>query len=299
LQKSATLPVSERQNIAHVLPLVMDDKAQCRALLLEIINGKDNIRADFALQGLRLLGINDSDNEAADAVFARGYQQERFVLENEVAEVLRTFSTDERALSLARSQLRRDWGTVGTVVQVFGDNPEMRSAVLAIAAPLDLDLRAAVLHDLSRRAAYDPYSRSAIEAARFEEAGDISVGASIALARVNKQINNVSEQYLDELKRELSAIGPRLDDRRQGAFASLLILERLDCLKDADRTFGLGGIGSHRHHEVLRLVATEWRTLAAYYGGDKGTLACLGDTPVPGELHESFAISAPVRRSPA
>ena len=96
------------------------------------------------------------------------------------------------------------------------------------------------------------------------------------MARVNKQINNVSEQYLDELKRELNAIGPRMDARRQGAFASLLILERLDCLKDADRTFGVGGIGSHRHHEVLRLVATEWRALAAYCGGDNETLAALG-----------------------
>ena len=276
LLKSATLPVSKRQNVAHVLPLVMDDKAQCRALLLEIINSNGNTRADFALQGLRQLGINASDTEAADCVFARGYQQERFVLDNEVAEVLRTFSTDERALSLARAQLRRDWGTIGTVAQVFGDNAEMRRAVLAVAAPLDLDLRAAVLHDLSRRAAYDPYSRSAIEEARFEEAGDITVGASIALARVNKQTNDVSEPYLDQLNRELNAIGPRMDARRQGAFASLVILERLDCLDDAERTFGIGGIGSHRHHEVLRLVATEWRALAAYCGGDNEALAALG-----------------------
>jgi hypothetical protein len=193
LMKSAMLPVSERQNVAHVLPLVMEDKAQCRALLLEIINANDKTRADFAIQGLRQLGINASDKEAVDCVFARGYQQERIVLGNEVAEVLRTFSADERALSLARAQLRRDWGTVGTVAHVFGDNAEMRREVLSVAAPLDLDLRAAVLHRLSQRAAYDPYSRSAIQAARFEEAGDITVGASIALARVNKQTNNVSK----------------------------------------------------------------------------------------------------------
>jgi hypothetical protein len=276
LLKSAMLPVSEKQNVAHVLPLVMDDKAQCRTLLLEIINAKDNTRADFALQGLRQLGINASDKEAADCVFARGYEQERFVLENEVAEVLRTFSTDERALSLARGQLRRDWGTVGTVAHVFGDNAEMRRAVLAVVAPLDLDLRSAVLDQLSRRAAYPTYSRSAIETARFEEAGDITVGASIALARINKRTNNLSEQYLDQIKGGLNAIGPRMDARRQGAFAPLVILERLDCLKDADRTFGVSGIRLHRHHAVLRLIATEWRALAAYYGGDNEALGALG-----------------------
>jgi hypothetical protein len=276
LLKSAVLPVSERQNIAHVLPLVMDDKAQCRALLVEIINTKDNCRADFALRGLRQLGINASDKEAANCVFARGYDQERFVLENEVAEVLRTFSTDERALSLARGQLRRDWGTIGTVADVFGDNAEMRREVLAVVAPLDLDLRSAALDQFSLRAAYDTCSRSAIEAARFEEAGDITVGASIALARINKQTNNVSKQYLDQIKWELNAIGPRMDARRQGAFASLVTLERLDGLKDADRTFGVSGLGLRQHHAVLRLVADQWRALAAYYGGDNETLAALG-----------------------
>jgi hypothetical protein len=242
LLKSAMLPVSERQNVAHVLPLVMDDKAQCRALLLEIINTKDNTRADFALQGLRQLGINASDKEAANCVFARGYDQERFVIENEVAEVLRTFSTDERALSLARRQIRRDWGTIGTIAHVFGENAEMRREVLAVVAPLDLDLRSAVLDQLSRRAAYD----------------------------------NVSEQYLDQIKQELNAIGLRMDARRQGAFASLVILERLDGLKDADRTFGVSGIRLHKHRAVLRLVAEQWRILAAYYGGDNEALAALG-----------------------
>jgi hypothetical protein len=162
---------------------------------------------------------------------------------------------------------------VGAIAHVFRDNADMRREVLSVAAPLDLDLRAAILQHLSRRVAYDPYGRSAIEAARFEEAGDITVGASITLARVNKQTNNPPEQYLDQLKRELNAIGPRMDARRQGAFASLLILERLDFLKDADRVFGPGGIGSHQHHEVLRLVATEWRALAAHCGGDNETLA--------------------------
>jgi hypothetical protein len=275
LLKSATLPVSERQNVAHVLPRVMDDKAQCRRLLLEIIDAKDNTRADFALQGLRHLGINASDKKAADCVFARGYQRES-VLENEVAEVLRTFSTDERALTLARGQLRRDLGTIGTVAHVFGDNAQMRGEILGVAAPLNVDLRSAVLDWLSLRATYDADSQSAIEAARFEEAGEITVGASIASARVNQRTKDFSEQYLDQIKRELNAIGPRMYARRQGAFAALLVLERLDCLKDADLTFGVSGLRLHRNHAVLRLVATEWRALAGYYGGDNEALTALG-----------------------
>jgi hypothetical protein len=91
----------------------MDDKQQCCELLLEVVDAGDKVRADFALQGLGQLGIDASDIEAADRVFARGYDGERFVLENEVRQVLRHFSGAPRAVALAERQLRRDrarWG---------------------------------------------------------------------------------------------------------------------------------------------------------------------------------------------
>jgi hypothetical protein len=280
LSKASTLPVSERQSLAHVLPLVMDDKQQCRELLLEIVDAGDKVRADFALQGLGQLGIDASDTAAADRVFARGYDGERFVLDNEVRAVLKHFSGDPRAVALAERLLRREWGPVGTVADVFANNADMRRKVLAVVAPLDVDMRSSVLGQLSRRGVQDPTCRSLITAARFEEEGQIAIDASMVLARINKQIDQVSDQYLDEIRRELNAIGPRLNERRQAAFAASVIIDRLDLLDHADKFLGVGRVGGlRRHTEVLRLVATEWRVLAAYFGGDDQALAAFKINP--------------------
>src|SRR5262249_38762913 len=81
LLAASTKPVEQRQNVAHVLPFVMSDKAECRRLLLEVIAADGGIRADFALEGLRNLGINASDREATDCVLARDYDEDRFVVE--------------------------------------------------------------------------------------------------------------------------------------------------------------------------------------------------------------------------
>ena len=134
-------------------------------------------------------------------------------------------------------------------------------------------MRSSVLDQLSRRGVQDLTCRSLITAARSEEDDQIAVAASMVLARINKQIDEVSDEYIDEVRRELNAIGPRLDARRQAAFAASVILGRLDLLDHADTSFGLGHVGLGKHNEVLRLVATEWAVLAAHFGGDDQTLA--------------------------
>lgn len=279
LSKASAFPVGERQNLAHVLPLVMDDKEECRELLLEIVDAGDNVRADFALQGLGQLGIDASDVAAADRVFARGYDGERFVLENEVSAVLKHFSGDPRAVALAERQLRRDGGPVGTVAEVFASDADMRRKVLAAVAPLDVDMRSSALRQLSRRGVQDRTCQSLITAARFEEDRQIAVEASMVLARINKQLDRANDEYLDEICRELNAVGPRLDARRQAAFAISVIIGRLDLLHHANPSFGVGRLGRLIHNDVLRLVATEWPALAAHFGSDDEALAAFKINP--------------------
>jgi len=275
LSQAWRLPVSRRQDIAHVLPLVMNDEQQCRELLLEVVDAGDKVRADFALQGLGLLGIDASDTEAANRVFARGYEDGRLAVNNEISQVLRLFSGDPRAVALAELELRRNWGRVETVADVFGNNRNMRRKVLAVVAPLDVDMRSSVLRQLSRRGVQDPDCRSLITAARFEEDDQIAVEASMVLAGIKKQSDQISEEYLGEVRRELNATGPRLDSRRQAAFGASVIIDRLDLLKHAGAPFGVGNIRFPHHNEVVRLVATEWPVLAAHFGGDDPTLAAL------------------------
>jgi hypothetical protein len=276
LIKSSTLPVKKRQNVAHVLPFVISDKAHCRQLLLEIVGARDRIRADFALEGLRHLGVDASDQDATDCALARGYDDERFILENEAREVILTFKNDERVMELAKRQLKREFGAIGTVALVFSDNAEMRKLVLEAIAPLDLNMRSNLLDSLSSRAGYDADSRSLISTAQLEESGDIIVGASIKLARANKETDQVNEKYLAGIQHELDAIGPRMDARRQGAVAALTIIRRLDLLAGLDSTSVLRGLGVHEHREMLRLVATEWGAIVESLGGESAALAALG-----------------------
>jgi hypothetical protein len=101
----------------------------------------------------------------------------------------------------------------------------------------------------------------------------------MVLARINKQTGQISEEYLGEVRRELDAIGPRLDARRQAAFAASVIIDRLDLLTHSDASFGVGRLGFRSHNEVLRLVATEWPVLAAHFGGDDQALAAFKINP--------------------
>jgi hypothetical protein len=278
INKAAEQPISKRQNIAHVLPLVMADKSRCRQLLLEIVagNDKDRIRADFALEGLRILGIDASDREATDCVLARGYDEGRFVVGNEVREVILAFYGDERVLDLAKRELQRESGAIGTVAEVFAGDGAMRRLVLNAVAPLDLNTRSAIVESLSMRAAYDAESRVLISAGRHEEAGEIVIDASIKFARINRDASQISAEYVGEILRELDAIGPRMDARRQGAMAALIAIRRLDLLPKADRFSGIHGAGVHKHREMLRLVALEWASIVEGLGGDDAALAALG-----------------------
>lgn len=275
LLATAGWPVEKRQHVAHTLPYVVADKVECRRLLLEIFAGDDRIRVDFALQGIRHLGIDATDRNATDRVLARGYDEERFVVENEAREVIEIFRDDPRVVELAKRQLQREGGVIGTVASVFSDDAEMRRLVLRAAAPLELGMRISILEFLHTRAGPASPHRDLISAARRETAGEIVVGASIKLGQLNRDMDQISRDYLTETGRELEAIGPRMDARRQGAMGALIAVKRLDLLPAPDRLSGLHGIGIHKHREMLRFVAAEWAGIVASLGGEDAALAAL------------------------
>jgi hypothetical protein len=278
LNRAAEQPINKLQYIAHVLPLVMDDKKRCRQLLLEIVAGDDKeiVRADFAFEGLRLLGIDAADREATDCVLARGYDKDRFVVGNEVREVILGFHGDERVVELAKRELERESGAIGTVAEVFADDSAMRRLVLDAAAPLDLNMRSAIVESLSMRAVSDADSLVRISAARHEESGEIVIESSIEFAQVNKDTGQIRQEYIGETVSELDAIGPRMDARRQAAMAALIVIRRLDLLPKADRFSGIHGIGMQKHREMVRLVASEWASIVEALGGDDAALGVLG-----------------------
>ena len=276
LLATADWPVEKRQHVAHTLPYVVTDKAECRRLLLEIFAGDERIRVDFALQGIRHLAIDATDRGATDCVLARGYDAERFVVENEAREVIDIFRDDPRVVELAKRQLQREGGVIGTVASVFAGDVEMRRLVLRAALPLELGMRISILEFLHARAGPESAHRGLISAARHETAGEIVVGASIKLGQLNRDTDQISTDYLTETGSELEAIGPRMDARRQGAAGALIAVKRLDLLPAPDGLSGLHGVGMHQHREMLRFVATEWADIVASLGSEDAALAALG-----------------------
>jgi hypothetical protein len=65
---------------------------------------------------------------------------------------------------------------------VFADDSAMRRLVLDAAAPLDLNMRSAIVESLSMRAVSDADSLVRISAARHEESGEIVIESSIEFA---------------------------------------------------------------------------------------------------------------------
>ena len=152
----------------------------------------------------------------------------------------------------------------------------MRRLVLHAATPLEFGMRISILEFLHARAGPEGPHRDFISAARRETAGEIVVGASIKLGQLNHGNDQISADYLAETRRELEAIGPRMDARRQGAMGALVAVKRLDLLPAPDRHSGMHGIGVRKLREMLKFVATEWAGIVESLGGEDAALEALG-----------------------
>src|SRR5262249_25081266 len=156
---------------------------------------------------------------------------------------------------LAKRQTQREGGVIGTVASVFSGDAEMRRLVLRAAAPLELGMRISILEFLHKRAGPAGPDRDLISAARHGSVGGDRIRASIKLGQLNRDMDQISADYLAETGRELEAVGPRMDARRQGAMGALIAVRRLDLLPAPDK---LSGPGMDKNREILRFVASEW-----------------------------------------
>jgi hypothetical protein len=129
---------------------------------------------------------------------------------------------------------------------------------------------------LAARSAQDDNCRELISSARHEEAGESTVGASIKLAQSYRDTDRVNNDYLAEMQRELEAIGPRMDQRRQAAMGALAVVRRLDLVPAPNRLSGMRGIGLHKLREMLRFVAAEWGSIVEGLGGEDAAFDRLG-----------------------
>lgn len=275
----ADRPVERRQYVADLLPLVLSDKQRCRGLVLDVIDSPENIRIDFALAGLRRLGVDSTDQEAVELALSRDYIGERFLGENEASELIETFPNDARVIEIAKNHLRRYNGVLGTIARVYREDTEMRRSILAVAAPLQTNLRVAITERLGDRATFDDTSLGLLHDGKSEDEVEVVFRSVLGVAHARKTRFDVSTAYIGELREELRSIGPRMDARRPAALGALTFLERLDVFAmtkdlsgDKPVDFSIGWRHSAGSTFTFRFLAENWGNLVEAVGADQEML---------------------------
>lgn len=271
----AHAPPEKRQYVTHILPLVLDDREDCRRRLLEAVTSSENVRVDFTLQGLRLLGVDSRDVEAIDIVLeSRDFLEERFLLENETRELIQTFTGAPRVDGIAIRHLERNGGVIDAVARVYRDNAEMRSAVLRAAAPLPTELRLYLADRLGERAMHDDWAHATLTLGQDDSDQRVMSAAAIGDARVLKNRNAIDSEYLEKWTDELRVIGARMGTRRQTALATLATVNRLDLFaftkeRESAESVSLGIFGLYFMHNpyLARALAEGWGQFESVLGG--------------------------------
>ncbi|MER8516314.1 hypothetical protein NKH47_25655 [Mesorhizobium sp. M1060] len=132
-------PAERLINLAAVLPDIDPDRRACRQRLLDL-SRDPLVRRDLLAVGLEACGCDGSDDAAVQALL----QPSQRSVYSPMAVLGRSFNTHSDVRALAGTSLKapeQPWVVLATG---FGDEPEVREALLRAAAPLPLELRTVI-----------------------------------------------------------------------------------------------------------------------------------------------------------
>ena len=224
----------ETSRIGHLLPSIVTDFAKCRGRLLDVLKDQACERPDFVLRGLQTLGSTEGDNEAVEIVLDRLASQTSLPNRYGVMSGLfLSYSWDSRVKDLALKELDIHEGQYGAVAMAYKDDLKIKSRVLEILCPLPSYLRRQVVESVVRGVGDEDFERSLLETYDLEFDQNLKIDGSIGFHRRLKQRASLTSGHLDELKRTLFCLGPDYQERRQGAFCGLMILEESEYIRNA------------------------------------------------------------------
>ena len=274
------LPPAKAGWFAHLFPDLIEDKARCRELLLDLLRDPTTRWPDRVLVGLKELGAGQADPEALDVLLDEEGNLRRdpgFLDRQEVAHFfILNHPSDPRVRALALRELSSEEPPYRAVIQGFPDDAELRRSVLDRVAPLPERLRYQIAARLADECPDAGFTLELLGKYRDEEEEHAKVQASISYWRRANDLGVVTPPMVEQLGRDIACYGPDHDEQRQAAFCGLVILGRLDVMAGAEETIGekrpctigIAGKFQRAHSPLARFVAENWRGIHGVFGDD-------------------------------
>jgi hypothetical protein len=270
--------------VAEELPLIIDDRAACRAALLRGMCA-DVERYDFLLKGCKNLGVTSADEEMVQAALAAG-ERDRAPLYRNLwcSNIIVAFPAHPQVRAIATDELLRRDGSLGAVAHSYPNDPDMCRRVVSVLCPLDEGARMILVRALETAAPVNPVAHELLVNTRQDTDGlvcaeGIMGGVEATLAR-----GPLPEDDLRWLVNELDTVGPEYQKRRAAAVVGLLLagnIERFVSAKDhGEKPLDIPlNPDLSKEDLYLRRVLPRWPELSQALGGDAAVLDRFEITP--------------------
>jgi hypothetical protein len=230
LEPLAALSPVRVQYFSHYLADILPNKAHCREILLNIARLPDLRRLDFLAAAFRKAGSDHHDEEVVAALLNHDMSL-RGVFDSG-GSLIAGFGKHPkvRALALARiCEIDAPWSSLAAA---YGDDEEFRPIIISRLLSISAELRSTIATKAARSGNTDSALYNCVRQFALETNGTVKTLAVTSLCETIKLNDIDSGSVLDQLRRDVEAIGPLMDPTRQAAIAGLVALKRLDIFRD-------------------------------------------------------------------
>jgi hypothetical protein len=264
-------PPEKVQFLAHHLPEIILDKAECRAKLLEIARLEKVERLDFLLTGFGRLGISHDDAEVMEVVLKHDYSR-RGVFDA-TRSLISAFGGHPvvRSIALARlTELDAPWEVL---IEAYAGDVEIRAIITRFLSSLPVALRSVLVSALGRRAADDATLKERLLQYRLESNAAVRTASAIAYYEAVGSDAEARAAAIIPLREDAAAIGPWMDMVRQAALAGFIALDEVAVFREVpewqpDKKVSVDIFTFDNNRQIFAYVAKHWDRLKAALGLD-------------------------------
>ena len=251
--------------IAHLIPQIIADKKLCRERLLEILRSDLCEHPVLVLRGLDNNALVENDKEVIDILFEKDL---RYLVEDEKLKmahpwIIFKYSFDPRTRDLALKLLEQPDGPFWAIAKSYENDPEIRSRILEIAAPLRADLRQVIAKRLREGSGDENFDLSLLKLYDYDT--DAAVKTIASCGYHSRIRNGYTTADIDVLCDGLNAYMPYAHERRMAAFAGLVTLDRIDVVQEkADNKFCVPFLDGNL--PFIQLILENWQCIESVMG---------------------------------
>jgi NACHT domain len=254
--------------IAHLIPQILN-KDDARIRLLELLKDPLARRVDFIMSGLQSLNKDKHDEGIVSAILAElSSRGEKFV-EDAVGHVIADYGWDDRVRRIASEHAKSGKWTIRAVAAAYPNDAEFSRYVLRAASALPTELRDVIVSDPSITVSDPAFALELFGNWDTETDDAIKTEACVRYHSL-KKVSGLSPEDILHLQRELAALGPDFEGRRQAAVAGLIKSGRFDLLNiaatDKKQERLMIGLTFYSNVPLVRTLLQHWDQLKEQLG---------------------------------